>query len=139
MTLIAPTPSGQWSPDGQGYDYKTAIDAITAHLGISLLGSVAVAADVLPIPVTHRQVQKTTGADGEALTLANGTPGQRLTVTLAVDGGGDGTLTPATKTGFTSVVFADAGDNATFEYIDDTVGWVIVGTAGVVAPPVIVA
>lgn len=103
----------------------------------NLGGSVAVPLDVLVIPVTHRVVVKTTGADAEALTLANGVPGQVLTITLAVDGGGTGTLTPATKTGFTTIAFADAGDTATLLYVDDTVGWVIVGAAGVAAPPVI--
>ena len=99
--------------------------------------SVAVAADVLAIPVTARYVGKTTGADAEALTLANGVPGQRLNIALVTDGGGTGTLTPATCSGFATIVFADAGDIADLEYVDDTVGWILVGTAGVVAPPVI--
>lgn len=101
-------------------------------------GTVAVAADALAIPVTHSIVAKTTGADAEALTLANAQKGQILTIDLAVDGNGDGTLTPTTKSGFTSIVFADAGDNATLMYVDDTVGWIILGTAGVAAPPVTV-
>lgn len=96
----------------------------------------AVAADVLAIPVTHAYVAKTTGADAEALTLANGKPGQVLVVNLTVDGGGAGTLTPATKTGFTAVVLADAGDQATFFYVDDTVGWILLGAKGKDAPPV---
>lgn len=100
-------------------------------------GSVAVALDVLAIPVTHRSVAKTTGGDAEALTLANGTPGQRLNIALVADGGGDGTLTPATATGWATIVFADAGDIVDLEYVDDTVGWIIVGSAGVAAPPVI--
>ena len=100
-------------------------------------GSVASAADSLAIPVTARYVAKTTGADAEALTLANGVPGQRLNIALVVDGGGDGTLTPATVSGFATIVFADAGDIADLEYVDDTVGWILVGTAGVAAPPVI--
>lgn len=95
------------------------------------------AGDSLEIPVTHRYVAKTTGADAEALTLANGVSGQRITISLVVDGGGDGTLTPATCSGFTNIVLADAGDTVTLEYIDDTKGWVILGTAGVSAPPVI--
>lgn len=95
------------------------------------------AADSLAIPVTHRYVAKTTGADAEALTLANGVPGQRITVALVTDGGGAGTITPATCSGFATVVLADAGDNVTFEYVDDTTGWIIVGAAGVAAPPVI--
>ena len=99
--------------------------------------SVAVAADVLAIPVTARYVAKTTGADAEALTIADGVAGQRVNIALVVDGGGTGTLTPATCSGFATIVFADAGDIADIEYVDDTVGWVLVGTSGVAAPPVI--
>lgn len=102
-----------------------------------VLGNVAVAADELVIPLTHAHVSKTTGADAEALTLADGSPAQEITITLVVDGGGTGTLTPATATGFVSIAFADAGDIATLRYVDDTVGWIIVGTAGVAGPPAI--
>ena len=98
-------------------------------------GSATVASGVLAIPVTRRVVLKTTGG-AEALTLANGLPGQRLTITLVTDGG-DGTLTPTTKTGFNTIVFADAKDTAELAYIDDTIGWIVAGTAGIPAPPVI--
>ena len=121
-----------------GAALKVAGTDITAELPKSApAGTVAVAADDLVIPLTHKVVTKTTGIDAEALTLANGVPNQVLTVTLAVDGGGTGTLTPATATGFVSIAFADAGDTATLKYIDDTGGWVILGTAGVAAPPAI--
>lgn len=100
-------------------------------------GGTTVDADVLAIPVTHRYVAKTTGADAEALTLADGVPGQRLNIALVTDGGGDGTLTPTTKSGFATIVLADAGDIVDLEYVDDTTGWIIVGSAGVLAPPVI--
>lgn len=109
-----------------------AMDAVA-----DLAGSAAVAADVLAIPVTKRYVAKTTGADAEALTLANGVAGQRLNIALVVDGGGTGTLTPTTCSGFATIVFADAGDIVDLEYVDDTVGWILVGSAGVAAPPVI--
>jgi hypothetical protein len=99
--------------------------------------STTVDADDLTIPVTHRVVLKTTGGNAEALTLANGTPGQKLTIVLATDGNGDGTLTPTTKTGFATIVFADAGDQVTLEYVNDTIGWILVGAIGVAAPPVI--
>ena len=102
-----------------------------------IAGKTTSAADSLAIPVTHSTVEKTTGVDAEALTLANGEPGQILTIVLATDGGGDGTLTPTTMTAFATIVFADAGDTATLMFVDDTVGWVILGTAGVAAPPVI--
>jgi hypothetical protein len=98
--------------------------------------AVSVSADTLAIPVTHEYVKKTTGGDGEALTLANGRPGQLLTIQLVVDGGGDGTLTPTTAE-FTNIVFADAGDTATLKFLNSTTGWIIVGLAGGTAPPVV--
>lgn len=98
--------------------------------------TVVSAADSLAIPVTHAIVNKTTGGNAEALTLANGKPGQVLQILLVTDGNGDGTLTPTTKTGFATIVFADAGDRATLYYVNDTVGWIILGLSGVAAPPV---
>lgn len=117
----------------------TTLDSATVN-GVVIaptLSKTTSAADALAIPVTHRAVVKTTGADAEALTLADGVAGQVITIVLGTDGGGDGTLTPATKTGFATIVFADAGDTATLEFVDATVGWIIVGLAGVAAPPVI--
>ena len=98
---------------------------------------VAVAADVLVIPVTHPYVQKTTGGDAEALTLANGVPGQVLSVNLYVDAGGAGTITPVTATGWATAVLDEAGDNFMFFYVDDTVGWIVLGAIGVAGQPVI--
>lgn len=92
-------------------------------------------ADALAIPVTHAYVEKTTGGDAEALTLADGKPSQVLIVNLTTDGGGDGTLTPATSTGWATIVFADAGDQAVLLYVDDVIGWVILGLSGVAGPP----
>lgn len=92
--------------------------------------------DVLAIPVTHAIVAKTTGADAEALTLADGKPGQKLVIYLATDGGGDGTLTPVTATNWATIVFADAGDQAVLNYVDDDIGWIIDSLSGVSAPPV---
>ena len=100
-------------------------------------GGTTSAADSLAIPVTHAYVAKTTGSDAEALTLANGVPGQILVISLVVDGGGTGTLTPTTKSGFVSIAFADAGDTVALLYVNDTIGWVILGSAGVAAPPAI--
>jgi hypothetical protein len=94
-------------------------------------------ADSLAIPVTHLYVAKTTGADAEALTLANGYPGQILIINLTTDGGGTGTLTPATATGFSTIAFADALDQAVLLYVDDIIGWIIIGASGAAGPPVI--
>ena len=103
----------------------------------NLSSSTTCAADVLAIPITHQYVAKTTGADAEALTLADGVAGQVIIINLTTDGGGTGTLTPATKTGFVSVALADAGDQVVLKFIDSTVGWVIIGASGVAAPPAI--
>lgn len=95
------------------------------------------AADVVAMPVTHPFISKTTGADAEAWTLADGIPGQTLTIYLSVDGGGTGTLTPTTTTAFSTIAFADAGDQATLFYIDDTAGWMILSTFGLTAQPTV--
>ena len=95
-----------------------------------------VALDVLAIPVTHAYVAKTTGGDAEALTLADGKPGQMLIINLVTDGGGAGTLTPVTATGWATIVFDDASDQATLFYVDDTIGWILLGAKGKAAPPV---
>ena len=97
-------------------------------------GATAVAGGVLAIPVTHPVVAKTTGGV-EALTLADGEPGQVLHIYLAADSG-NGTLTPTTKTGFTAVLFLEAGDSATLQFIDSTTGWILIGATGASAPPV---
>lgn len=119
-------------------EFVKATDADAKVGGIpAISGSTTCAADVLAIPITHRYVAKTTGADAEALTLANGVAGQVLIIHLTTDGGGTGTLTPTTCTGFVSVAFADAGDQLNLEWVDDTIGWVITNASGVAAPPAI--
>lgn len=141
-----------WNPKGNSLEQPGAtlsrfanrlIDRVTgrAFSADELAGSgvrKAVAADVLAMPTSARYVAKTTGADAEALTLADGTfYGQRLNIRLVTDGGGDGTLTPTTKSGFATIVFADAGDFAELEWTAS--GWIIIGTGGLTAQPTITA
>jgi hypothetical protein len=112
-----------------GAQIRTITDPIT-------MTAVAVAAATLVIPITHRSVNKTTGAGAEALSLVDGAfLGQRLNVNLVVDGGGDGTLTPTTASGFATIVFADAGDFA--ELVWTTAGWRIAGIGGLTAQPTV--
>jgi hypothetical protein len=116
--------------------YRKATDP-TAIVGgiVAVSGSTTKAGGTLAVPITHRFVTMTTGGV-EALTLADGEPGQLITITLGTDGG-DGTLTPARCTGFATIVFADPKDTATLLYVDDTIGWVLVGYYGTAAPPVV--
>ena len=67
----------------------------------------------------------TTGAD--ALTLADGSAGQVKIITMVVDGG-DGTLTPTTLAGGSTITFNDVGDGVVLVY--GTAGWVVVGNNG---------
>lgn len=116
----------------------TATDTSNLASAVAYTGETASAADSLVIPITAPLCLKTTGDDAEALTLADGTfIGQQITIQLVVDGGGDGTLTPATSTSIGTIVFADAGDLATVEWRGATTGWVLLGTcdlAGVGGP-----
>ena len=134
----------QYEDDGYLYTCTSATAANDAYtwkkVGLQLnplLGYTACAENVTAIPVTHRFVNKTIGSDAEALTLANGSPGQKLTVSATVAGGGLGTMTPTTKSGFTAVLFLGVKDTANLEYIDDTVGWILTGAYGTDQPPVI--
>lgn len=123
-------------PLGDVWDIHKEQEFVVGGLRLGRVGSsTTCAGGVLAIPVTHRYVAKTTGG-AEALTLANGFPGQIITISLVTDGG-DGTLTPATRTGFSTIVFADAKDTATLMYVDDTVGWIMLGYYGTAAPPVV--
>ncbi len=73
-------------------------------------------------------VTKLTTTGANALTLANGADGQIKTIMMIVDGG-DGTLTPTTKTGYSTITFNDVGDIVVLQYFT-TVGWLIVSNTG---------
>ncbi|HUX00548.1 MAG TPA: hypothetical protein VMY35_06155 [Phycisphaerae bacterium] len=120
-------------------DNTMTISDDTGNFAYSPGGNVAIVADDLVMVTTHSHISKTTGADAEALSLADGNPGQILSICLVSDGNGAGTLTPTTMSGFGTIVFEDVGDVATLMFVDDSVGWIILGTAGVAAPPVTTA
>jgi hypothetical protein len=71
---------------------------------------------------------KVTSTGANALTLANGVDGQFKAIVMVVDGG-DATLTPTTKTGFSTIVFNDIGDGCVLFYTTTT-GWIVVGNFG---------
>lgn len=70
------------------------------------------------------------------IALANGTPGQMVTITLALATGGtlyitdDGIASAVftmTKTGWDDIAFDAALDCVTLLYVDDQIGWILVG------------
>ena len=88
----------------------------------------------LVIPVTHAYVAKT--IDGtEALSLADGQPGQVLVINCVARSVGDGTLTPTRLTGFNTIVFNLAGEQAVLMYVDDVIGWIILSVFGLTEQP----
>lgn len=86
----------------------------------SLLGAGAVNLTNLTTKVTS------TGAN--ALTLADGTEGQIKIIVMVTDAG-DATLTPTTKTGYTTIVFNDAGDGCGLVFTT-TKGWIVFANFG---------
>ena len=75
------------------------------------------------LPLTARTIALTTGG-AEALTLADGVEGQRLTIKMVVDGG-DGTLTPANLLDGATLTF-DNFDSVELIFLGAS--WAIIGT-----------
>lgn len=71
---------------------------------------------------------KVTSTGANALTLADGANGQVKAIILTVDGG-DATLTPTTKTGYSTIVFNDAGDSVLLQFFT-TLGWMVLSNFG---------
>jgi hypothetical protein len=102
---------------------------VTGVLTGRVVGTVTTRSGAGAVPITTGTVQISTGAGAAALTLADGTAGQLLTLVMTVDGGGDATLTPTTKTGFSTIVFDAVGDTVTLQYFT-TLGWMVVADSG---------
>ncbi len=79
-------------------------------------------------------VTKITTTSTDALTLADGQVGQIKVIIMIVDGG-DGTLTPTTLLGGSTITFADAGDAVVLLWVA-TLGWVRIAQGGPGVGPV---
>ncbi len=112
-----------------GSDFK--IPVIGANMiaaGLANGGATSMTTAQLAVPIGYGFIRKEISSDAafSAGTMADGTPGQILTLFItARAGSGTFVLTPTTKTGFISVTFDAIGDMATFWYVDDTDGWVL--------------
>lgn len=120
LDLSSPPAIGGTAPSTGKFTTLTINDVIVGAVQ-SLSGAGAVN---LTDPITELT---TTAAN--ALTLANGTVGQVKIITMIVDGG-DGTLTPTTMIGGTTITFDAVGDSATLVYT--SAGWAVVGISGAV-------
>lgn len=99
--------------------------AITATGG--LIGGVQTLAAAGAVNLTTL-VTRVDSAGAIALTLADGTNGQIKVIVMGTDGG-DATLTPTTKTGYSTITFNDAGDGVVLVFIT-TKGWIVAGNNG---------
>lgn len=105
--------------------------------GVANGGATSVASTTAAVPTGFAYVRKVIPSNGDAAftagTLANGKPGQFLTihvVGLSPSGattGGSYTITPTLCTGFTSVKLTAVGDILVLHFVDTTVGWTIAG------------
>jgi hypothetical protein len=122
-----------------GSGVQNLIAAGTAALGnqftVNNRGGVAVSYQSLSgagaVNVTNYSTELTSTGGAQALTLADGVPGQIKVIVHGVDGGSM-VLTPTTKTGFNTITFTNVGESATLQFVT-TRGWVIIGLFGAVA------
>ena len=115
-----------------GFDFITknaTTGAITtnASYGKGVTGGVQSLSGAGAVDTTNLVTElTTTGAD--ALTLANGSPGQIKIITMIVDGG-DGTLTPTTFANGSTVTFDAVAESITLCW-NSTIGWVVTSNSG---------
>ena len=110
--------------------------AITAGAG-TFSGAVTTSSSTRSGPgavaITTSLCKVTSTGVADALTLADGVDGQRITIVHDVDGGSF-VLTPATKTGWTTFTSTVVGETITLVFVT-TRGWMVTGSyLGVIAP-----
>lgn len=118
-----------------GSIYNISCSSSLANVGVASGGGVSQASTTLALSTSYSFVRKVIPSQGESTftagTLANGIPGQVLTVYVVGimpsggTTGGNYTITPVTSTGFSAVKLTAVKDTVTFLYVDDTVGWII--------------
>ena len=106
---------------------KVSADVLTNKTLADLKTSVQTLSGAGAIDVVTGVTEVTTTA-ADALTLANGTVGQIKIIVMKADGG-DGTITPVTFAGGTTITMNDVGDSVMLTYAT-TIGWVLVANNG---------
>lgn len=120
-----------------GSIYNINCSSALAVTGMANGGAVSMATSDTVVPLAYAYIRKAinlaAGGVAQTGTLANGIPGEVKTIYItSVGASGTWTLTPATATGFATIKFAAAKDIATFLYVNDTVGWIILSYTGTI-------
>lgn len=111
-------PDGALELDGNIYILRT---------GISTYSYTSMTSSQTAINASYSLIRKSIASDPafQTGTLPNGARGKIITIQVTeCPTGASWTLTPTTKTGFTSLIFENVGDIATLLYVDDTTGWI---------------
>lgn len=123
--LKKPVDSATFVPNGVFRAGATVDDPIVLD-GRDVHGDTVSVSGAGAIPVTAAIVRlTTTGAN--ALTLADGIDGQILRIVMITDGG-DGTLTPANRGGYSTITFNDAGDSVSLVFTNSK--WYVLSNYG---------
>lgn len=129
-----------------GSDFSTqsgltrAVPVLSSNMfatGVANGGATSISSTTTAVPVGFGFVRKVLTSNSDpaftAGTLANGTPGQILTIYAAgispsgATTGGNFTITPTTTTGFVSIKMSAVNDIVRLQYHDNTIGWTILG------------
>jgi len=92
-------------------------------------------ADNLASAIIKKRVGGAGGVDESngGTILQDGIPGQSLTLqAIYVQTNGSWVITPTTKTGYSTITMNAAFESVTLQFINTTVGWIIIGTSGTV-------
>ena len=106
---------------------------VPTFLGFSGTGIQAYTSASSAVEATGGLILVTTPSTATSPELADGVAGQRVTVVLDVDGGGNSIITPDTLNGGASITLTDVGDAFTAVFTA-TRGWVVTSEASGVAP-----
>lgn len=128
-----------------GFSYRVGCNSSFVTAGIANGGSTSMTTVQLAVPVAYALVKKAIASavsgSFSAGTLANGKPGQVQTILItAVGASGTFVVTPVTRTGWTSITFntynVSAPQYATLLYVNNTIGWIIIGYGGSTLPTI---
>lgn len=118
------------------------LDKTLFATGVANGGATSVASTTAAVPLGYAFVRKVIPSNSDAAftsgTLADGKPGQILTLFVAglspsgATTGGSYTITPTTSTGFASVKVTAVKDMVTLQFVDTTIGWVLLNYVGTI-------
>lgn len=133
--LASPTFTGVPAVPTAAYGTDTTQVASTAFVRALVTSGLASAPQSLSGPgavnLTTFATELTSTGVADALTLADGLPGQLKSIFHGVDGGSM-VLTPTTATGFTTVTFTNVGESVLLQFFA-TRGWMVLSIKGAIA------